>query len=380
MKTRIAKLLVASVILSAGIGAAFAKEYPDTPPSHWAYPQIQSLSKDKVVVGYPSGIFRPDEAVTRAEFATMVVKALRKENMPLAASEIFYFPDLPDNHWAYNAVQRACVFDLIKGFPDGSFKPEDNITKTEAVAIIVSAINAGDMTAEAGKVILAAVYKDADTIPDWAIIPAAKSEELKMTAHIPVSYDQFEPNKKASRAEIAVNIYNMIEEVKLHPNGKLAPKKAEGVVIDAVVDGITATVPAGTLLPVTLLTSLNSQEDETGKVFAAEVRKNLVTKDNFLIFPEGTGFSGEVSALKPARYFIRNAKMVLDTKYVNTLRKQKAGLAGNIDTKHPKRKLIPAVWNFIVRGSKIKLQEGKEVYIKLNRPVVVDLATGTIVK
>ena len=52
--------------------------YPDLPPSHWAYEAVTFLTDKQVVVGYPDGYYRPDQKVTRGEFATMVIKALGK--------------------------------------------------------------------------------------------------------------------------------------------------------------------------------------------------------------------------------------------------------------------------------------------------------------
>ncbi len=50
--------------------------YPDLPPSHWAYEAVTFLTDKKIVVGYPDGLYRPDQKVTRGEFSTMVIKAL----------------------------------------------------------------------------------------------------------------------------------------------------------------------------------------------------------------------------------------------------------------------------------------------------------------
>ena len=50
--------------------------YPDLPSDHWAYEAVTFLTDKKVVVGYPDGLYRPDQKVTRGEFATMDIKAL----------------------------------------------------------------------------------------------------------------------------------------------------------------------------------------------------------------------------------------------------------------------------------------------------------------
>ena len=52
------------------------ESYPDLPSSHWAYEAVTFLTDKQIVVGYPDGLYRPDQKVTRGEFATMVIKAL----------------------------------------------------------------------------------------------------------------------------------------------------------------------------------------------------------------------------------------------------------------------------------------------------------------
>ena len=80
MKKLFAKVLLSLTILGISGLCVFAKEYKDLPQDHWAYKQIQTLTDQNVVVGYPDGNYRPDANVTRAEFATMVIKALNQQN------------------------------------------------------------------------------------------------------------------------------------------------------------------------------------------------------------------------------------------------------------------------------------------------------------
>ena len=176
MKKSIFSLLTTFILLSLSVNGVFAKDFKDMTSTHWADREIQALANDDVIVGYPDGTFRPDIPVTRAEFATMVIKSLHQENLPL--SETYYFKDVPTNYWAYNNIQRAQAFNLLKGFPDGTFKPDNTISKAEAISIIVSAVKSGDMTQAQAKEILK-VYSDADKIPNWAVIPAAKSEKYR---------------------------------------------------------------------------------------------------------------------------------------------------------------------------------------------------------
>ena len=383
MKKSILGLLSALLLLSITISGAMAKDFKDLQPNYWAFKQIQALANDNIVVGYPDSTFKADVPVTRAEFAVMVVKSLHQENAIL--NEVFYFSDIPTDFWAYRYIQRAQAFNLLKGFPDGTFKPYETVTKAEAITIISSAIDAGDVTQAQAKDIMSK-YDDAVKIPSWALIAAAKSEKFKMTANSPVSGKSFEPDKKISRAEVVANIYNMKQEALLHPNSKLAeamnPKIADGRVLDGViVDGILATISQGTFIPVNVVTPLNSQTTETGTVFAVKVAQNLISKDKYLLIPVNSAISGEVTEVQPGRYFIRNAKMTLNTKYIDTPLGQKADFCGNIDTQcHCGKSLFARIINYIFKGRKIKLNAGKEVFVKLDKPIVIDLSSTRIVK
>ncbi|MFR1672534.1 MAG: S-layer homology domain-containing protein, partial [Candidatus Gastranaerophilaceae bacterium] len=72
------KLLLSTAVAVFMIAPAFA--YPDVNANHWAAKQIQILTEKGVIVGYPDGTFKPDENVTRAEFASMAIKALGQEH------------------------------------------------------------------------------------------------------------------------------------------------------------------------------------------------------------------------------------------------------------------------------------------------------------
>lgn len=379
MKKNLLKVFVIFlIILNITTSKSLANDYSDLDKAHWAYKEIQSLSADNILVGYPDGTFKPDDPATRAEFATMVILALKQDKaQPI---ELFYFYDVPEGYWAYKMIQRACGFDLITGTPEKMFRPEDHIRKAEAISILIAAVNTESISEIQIKEALK-VYTDANKIPEWAIVPVGKSEKLGMTAHNPLSYNLFEPDKKITRAEVAANLYNMREEAKVNPNYKLRPKKGQGIVIDNVtVDGTIATINKGALIPATLLTTVNSQNNELGDLFTSKTHKNLITKEGYLLIPENTGISGNVSAITPAKYFIRNSKMALDTKYINTFYNQRLSFLGSIDTKQPKEKGFAAFWRHIIKGRKLNIPEGKLIYVELSKPIMVDLTNTTIVE
>ena len=69
------------------------------------------LSEQGVIVGYPDGTFKPDDNVTRAEFASMAIKALGQEHTKVIHP--VNFKDITPDFWAYDVIQKALYFDLI---------------------------------------------------------------------------------------------------------------------------------------------------------------------------------------------------------------------------------------------------------------------------
>ena len=117
-------------------GMIYSRDYKDVADNLWSVTAISYMSNLKMVNGYPDGNFRPYANITRAEFAAMVV---RFENISAAGSKTF--TDLQKDHWAYEVIQKAAQAGWISGYPDGSFRPDQPITRAEVVAITNRMLN-----------------------------------------------------------------------------------------------------------------------------------------------------------------------------------------------------------------------------------------------
>lgn len=108
----------------------YAIPYSDVSQKDWSYEAIGFMTEKGMIKGYEDGTFRPKEAVTRAEFATIASRfdALR-------TGEANRFSDLPETHWAVEAINSAAAKGWVKGYPDGTFKPDQKITRSEVVSI-----------------------------------------------------------------------------------------------------------------------------------------------------------------------------------------------------------------------------------------------------
>lgn len=99
--------------------------------------KIQSLIDMKYVEGYEDGSLKLDSPITRAEFTKLVIVAIGEENEALRfKSEKSKFSDVDLNHWANGFVNLAVEKGYVKGHGDGTFKPQDNLTMEEAIAIV----------------------------------------------------------------------------------------------------------------------------------------------------------------------------------------------------------------------------------------------------
>lgn len=108
------------------------KSFSDVPSDAWYAKAVNTLSSLGMLGGYPDGTFRPDAPITRAEFAAI---ALAFAYDPASAS--CSYTDVSANAWYYTYVAQATTYGWIGGYPDGSFRPNNSITRAE-VAVIVN--------------------------------------------------------------------------------------------------------------------------------------------------------------------------------------------------------------------------------------------------
>lgn len=105
--------------------------FSDVEADRWSNTAVSTMAKGGYVVGYEDGTFRPTKEITRAEFVTIVAKFLDTE----LETEASAFTDAK-NHWAEQYINVALAENLISGYTDDTFKPDEAITRAEAITII----------------------------------------------------------------------------------------------------------------------------------------------------------------------------------------------------------------------------------------------------
>ncbi|HEY8391877.1 MAG TPA: S-layer homology domain-containing protein [Capillibacterium sp.] len=161
---------------------------------HWAEESIKDLMTAGIFNGYPDGSFRPDQSVTRAELAKIL--AVAYEFTPSGGQ--LQFTDI-EKHWAERYITALAQAGILTGYPDGKFKPEAPITRAELVVTLTRLMQIGTEE-EQYTIDFAPTYPDL-TKEHWAFYQIELVAKLGL---LPRYYTpEFGPSRLASRADTA---------------------------------------------------------------------------------------------------------------------------------------------------------------------------------
>ncbi|MDY6781380.1 MAG: S-layer homology domain-containing protein [Cyanobacteriota bacterium] len=121
--------------------------FPDVTTDYWAHPYIQVLNQEGIVAGYPDGTFKPEQVVDRDEFAAIIRQAFDRDRVRTIPTGSV-FADVPQNYWAAPPIEEAYETGFMKGYSNNIFKPQQEITKLEALLALARGLN---LTYEATK-------------------------------------------------------------------------------------------------------------------------------------------------------------------------------------------------------------------------------------
>lgn len=170
--------------------------------SHWAGGEIKRMTARLAAKGYPDGTFKPENYITRGEFATILAKAMLWPTND-AADNFSDNASIPG--WARGYVGAAVTKGAIKGCEGNTFQADRLITRAEAAVMMVRALGKGT----SGK---APSFADADSVPSWAAgyVDSAVVEGIVKGAPGNV----FNPNDCVTRAEAATMVYRLLKALK----------------------------------------------------------------------------------------------------------------------------------------------------------------------
>lgn len=209
---------VAFRTLMGGIGAitilttptaALAETFTDVTADYWAADYISALADRGILSGYPDGTFRPDATVTRAEFAAILGQAFPVTESFGATGG---FIDVPADYWGYSAINTARAAGFLSGYPNNEFRPEQTIPRVQALVSLANGLDYSSNTLDA-----LTYYTDAATIPDYARPSIAAATQAEIVVNYP-TLTQLQPNRGASRADIAAFVYQaLVQEGQVQP-------------------------------------------------------------------------------------------------------------------------------------------------------------------
>lgn len=243
---------------------AQAEVFKDIETNDNNLPYINYLVQKNIIQGFPDGNFHPQGEITRAQMAQMLVKACGKTP---SSSQTVSFSDVLPQHWAYNAINAAVQSGYIKGYPDGTFRPELPASRAEVAAMLLR------LTSEEIPQI-----NIADSVNDiknhWAslqvsVVLDANIMELSSTG-------KFYPDQPANRAEVARGLAIMLI---LNPDSNKVNITGTLVVINGQVQITKATGEQITV------SAANSSQCAQGDTITTGPNSSAHLK-----FPDGSGF------------------------------------------------------------------------------------------
>ncbi len=126
-------------------GRISVTSFLDVPADHWAVQEIEAAKSANLVKGYEDFTYHPDAAVTRDQMAVYLARAVAggDANVPLGPEQAT-FPDVPTTHWAYRYVEYAYANEIVQGYPEGVYGPEQELDRGQMAAFIARGLAGGE--------------------------------------------------------------------------------------------------------------------------------------------------------------------------------------------------------------------------------------------
>ncbi|MHB1128295.1 MAG: S8 family serine peptidase [Bacillota bacterium] len=142
MKAKLRGLIIILTLIVAVLAAVGSAEAFSDLKNQWPAREADLLASRRVLTGYPDGTFRPQESVTRAQLAAIIVRALGMENEAAQLQGIKPpYRDLPSGYWANGYIQVARELGLVAGFNDGTFRPGVPVQRDQMTTVLVRSLN-----------------------------------------------------------------------------------------------------------------------------------------------------------------------------------------------------------------------------------------------
>ncbi|NJR50034.1 MAG: S-layer homology domain-containing protein [Leptolyngbyaceae cyanobacterium CSU_1_3] len=288
----------APIVISA---PAFAQTtFSDVSSNYWASTFVQELASRDVIKGFPDGTFRPNDPVTRAQFAAMISKAFNAQTTRSAVN----FVDVPSDYWGFTAIQRAYTTGFLAGYPGNVFRPNENIPRAQVLVSLANGLNYASTTPADTTLQL---FTDAADIPGYARGSIAAATERRIVVNYP-DVQLLNSNRAATRAEVAAFIYQALVST-----GQVAAIQSPYIVGQAPTPQPQAIrIPAGTAIPLQYKAEkiLLAKNEPQPTPITMTVAQNIVTSDGTVLIPAGSQVAGQLVVSQGGAQF-RSSELIL---------------------------------------------------------------------
>ena len=273
--------------------------FNDVPTDYWAQTFIQELATRDIIKGFPDGGFRPNDLVTRAQFAAMLSKAVNKA--PTRGGVTFV--DVASNYWAANAIQKSYTTGFMSGYPGNIFEPVQNIPRVQILVSLANGLNYSP--SQAPETILQA-YSDASGIPNYARSSVAAATENRLVVNYPNA--QFlNPNQSATRAEVAAFIYQSLVrsgQATAISSPYIVGQNSSNPTNPPVSNQVR--IPAGNTIAVQYSKDKILLGPNEKVPLTLLVSQNIATSQGAVVIPTGTQVIGELRTVSGGAQFFAN--------------------------------------------------------------------------
>lgn len=177
-------------------------KFTDVNDQFWAHSYIEQLAKRDLITGFNDGTFRPNESINRAEFSALLKKAF-KEKQTL---EIPSFNDIKQDYWGLPVIHETAKNGFLRGYPDKTFRPTQPISRVQVLVALTSGLGLRN-TKTPDEVLR--TYQDGEEVPKYAMEKVTAAIEAGIAVNYPDS-KSLNPNQNATRAEVAALVYQAL--------------------------------------------------------------------------------------------------------------------------------------------------------------------------
>ena len=299
--------VMALCLLAFNAVPVLAASIADVSQNYWASKEI-NIVVDNNIMSLSGNRFNPEGNMTRVEFVNALLKVLSDENLDVTISN--KFKDVQSSNPNFGNILRSQQLGLVYGYPDGTFKPNNTVLRSEAQSVISHITK--DMDADTS---VLNQFKDAASIPAWAKKVYAKTINYGIYVNYPDSRE-LRPNDNLSRAESAVLLARLKEKLDLVKQEYIGTTRIEHLDVirkapnnEVAINNVQSTIKQGNVLVVAFNDKFKSEEHKVGDIVTFVANKDICTEEGSLIIPAGTKFVAQINEIKSPKKFNKNARV-----------------------------------------------------------------------